>query len=228
MLLQAVANIGTDSAAIIPESMLIEFTESKNVAANGELYERAVDHIDNAVSKAVLTTQMPRGGASLAAAKVHDGVRRDILAADARRLSQTITHQLVKPMVDLTFGVQAVYPRSWLGLPADQDIKTFADVIAEVVDHGLEVGQDYVLDMLGIPAPAAGEAVLRPRTMLSGRVGADDPGADDVGQNRRISAEILDADARTGAFFLPIQRGRAARAGRAVNKNRGRLDWSRY
>ena len=227
-LLRAVASIGTDSAAIIPDSMVIEFIESKSVAQNGELYERAVDHIDNAISKAVLgqvlTTQMPRGGASLAAAKVHDAVRRDILASDARRLALTITNQLVMPMVQLTFGEQKAYPRFWLSVPPDQDVKTQSDVLAEMVDRGLEVGEDYVRDMLGIPAPAAGEAVLKPRTMLRETVGADDPDADDVSQDTRISAEIVNAD--TAFFYFPLRR---AGKGKAVKKSQARrLDWSKY
>jgi phage gp29-like protein len=78
-------------------------------------------------------------------------------------------------MVQLTFGEQQAYPRFWLSVPADQDVKTQSEVIADLVDRGLEVGQDYVRDMLGIPVPAAGEAVLRPKTTLSGSVG--------VGQN---------------------------------------------
>jgi phage gp29-like protein len=177
-LLTAIASIGTDSAAIIPDSMLIEFVGAKSVTQNGELYHRAVEYIDDSISKAVLgqtlTSGMPsRGGGSRAAAQVHDAVRRDILAFDVRRLSATITRDLVIPMVQLTFGEQPAYPRFWLSVPADQDLKTQSDVIAEMVDRGLEVGQDYVRDMLGIPVPAAGEAVLKPLSR----------GGQSVGQN---------------------------------------------
>jgi phage gp29-like protein len=175
-LLQAVANIGTDSAAIIPESMLIEFVEAKSVTQNGELYHRACEYIDDSLSKVVLgqtlTTQMPRqGGGSRAAAQVHDAVRRDILAYDARKLSLTLTNQLIKPMVDLTFGPQDAYPQFWLSMPADQDVKTQSEVIADLADHGLEIGQDYVRDVFGIPTPAPGEVVLKPKTSLSGNAG---------------------------------------------------------
>src|SRR5882757_3183237 len=52
-LLQAVSNIGTDAAAIIPESMLIEFTEAHQTGS-AELYERFCAYLDAQVSKAVL------------------------------------------------------------------------------------------------------------------------------------------------------------------------------
>src|ERR1700722_6782547 len=78
-LLNAVSRIGTDAAAIIPESMLIEFTEAHQTGS-AELYERFCEYLDSQVSKAVLgqtlTTEMPRaGGGSRAAAQGHDAVR---------------------------------------------------------------------------------------------------------------------------------------------------------
>ena len=84
-LLRAVANIGTDAAAIIPESMVIEFTQART-SASTDLYERFCQYMDNQLSKAVLgqtlTTELPRGSGSRAAAQVHEAVRRDILSAE--------------------------------------------------------------------------------------------------------------------------------------------------
>jgi phage gp29-like protein len=162
-LLRAVANIGTDAAAIIPESMIIEFIEARQTGST-DLYERFCDYIDRQVSQAVLgqtlTTDMPRGAGSRAAAQVHDGVRRDILGADARRLAATLTRDLVKPIVDLNLGPQKHYPHLQFALPDDQDAKTFADIIATLVDRGLKVGQKAVLDRLGLPQAAADDAIL--------------------------------------------------------------------
>jgi phage gp29-like protein len=66
-LLSAVANIGTDAAAIIPDSMLIEFTEARQTG-RAELYERFCEYLDRQVSKAVLgqtlTTDLPPGSGS--------------------------------------------------------------------------------------------------------------------------------------------------------------------
>ena len=98
-----------------------------------------------------------------AAAQVHDGVRRDILGADARRLAATLTRDLVKPVVDLNIGPQRHYPKLQFALPDDQDAKTFADIVAELVDRGLRVGQSAVLDRLGLPEPAANDSFWHPR-----------------------------------------------------------------
>ena len=165
-LLSAVANIGTDAAAIIPESMLIEFVETRG-NGGAELYERFCEYLDKQVSKAVLgqtlTTETPRdGGGSRAAAQVHDSVRRDIMESDARRLGATLTRDLVRPIVDLNLGPQRRYPRIALGLSADNDIKLFADIVAELADRGLRIGQRAVLQRLGLPEPAADEPLLEP------------------------------------------------------------------
>ena len=173
-LLSAVANIGTDAAAIIPESMLIEFVETRG-AGGAEVYERFCEYLDKQVSKAVLgqtlTTETPReGGGSRAAAQVHDTVRRDIMESDARRLGATLTRDLVRPIVDLNLGPQRRYPRIGLGLSADNDVKLFADMVAARADRGLRVGQREVLRRLGLPEPTAGEPLLEPAAALRQRL----------------------------------------------------------
>ena len=162
-LLNAVSRIGTDAAAIMPESMVIEFTEAHQNGSS-ELYQSFCQYLDSQVSKAVLgqtlTTEMPSGGGSRAAAEVHEGVRRDILNADARRLAATLARDLVRPIVELNMGAQTRYPKIELALPDDGDVKVFAEVVAMLADRGLRVGQKTILDKLGIAAAGEGEAVL--------------------------------------------------------------------
>jgi phage gp29-like protein len=164
-LLTAVANIGTDAAAIVPDSMLIEFVEARQTGT-AELYERFCEYLDRQVSKAVLgqtlTTEVQRNTGSRAAAQVHDAVRRDILAADARRLGETLTRDLVKPLVDLNCGPQKRYPHLDLLLPNDQDDRAFADIIAEMTDRGLRISQRTILDRLNLPAPGPDDEILTP------------------------------------------------------------------
>jgi len=68
----------------------------------------------------------------------------------------------VRPIVDLNLGPQRRYPRIALGLSADNDVKLFADMVAELADRGLRVGQREVLRRLGLPEPAADELLLEP------------------------------------------------------------------
>ena len=65
-LFRAVANIAGDCAAIIPESMVIDFVETKSVGATADLYKQRADWLDQQISKAVLgqtaTTDAVTGG----------------------------------------------------------------------------------------------------------------------------------------------------------------------
>lgn len=162
-LLRAVANIGTDAAAIIPESMQIEFTEARQ-GGSAELYQKFCEYLDAQVSKAVLgqtlTTEMTHSGGSRAAAEVHQAVRADILNADARRLAATLVRDLVRPIVDLNIGPLAKYPKVKLGLPEQNDLKAFAEIVTMLADRGLRISQKTMLDRLGIAEAGEGEAVL--------------------------------------------------------------------
>lgn len=189
-LLRAVASIGTDAAAIIPDSMMIEFADVGQKQASAEIYEKLCMYLDAAMSKLVLgqtlTTELPKGGGSRAAAQVHESVKSDILAYDARELSLTISRQLVKPLVDLNCGPQKKYPQFWLGLPDDQDAKVFADIIGAMVDRGLKIAQRTVLDKLGLPEAEAGDDLMVPLKSAGGDSSDDD--SDDDGADSALSA----------------------------------------
>ncbi len=162
-LLRAVANIGTDAAAIIPESMQIEFTEARQ-AGSAELYQRFCEYLDAQVSKAVLgqtlTTEMTHPGGSRAAAEVHQAVRADILNADARRLCGTLARDLVRPIVDLNLGPHTRYPKIKLGMPQHEDTKALVEIVAMLADRGLRISQKAMLEKLGIAEAGKDEAVL--------------------------------------------------------------------
>ncbi|OAM73752.1 DUF935 domain-containing protein [Devosia elaeis] len=164
VLLRAVANIGSDAAAIIPQNMLIEFVEAAKQGGATDLYEKLADWLDRQVSKAVLgqtlTTEVSSG--SLAAAKVHEDVRRDIMRSDARQLAATINRDLVRPLIDLNRGPQENYPRIVIGLPSNIDMKQYAEAVGQLVDRGMKVEQSVVRDKLGLPEPEPDADLLTP------------------------------------------------------------------
>lgn len=157
VLLRAVANIGSDAAAIIPMNMVIEFVEAaKSGGGSGtDIYEKLANWLDKQMSKAVLgqtlTTEV--SGGSLAAARVHDDVRRDIMRADARQLASALNRDIVRPLIDLNRGPQERYPRVTIGLPVSIDTKQFAEALGALIDRGLKVEQSVVRDRMGLPDP---------------------------------------------------------------------------
>jgi phage gp29-like protein len=175
-LLNAVANIGTDAAAIIPESMMIEFCESKQSQAHAESYLKCIEYLDKRLTIAVLgqelTTSLPRGAGSRAAAEVHDVVRRDIATDDARRLSATLSRDLVRPLIDLNRGPRIRYPNVRIGFAEEKDLALLAPAIGAFIDRGLRVSQKQIREIAGLDEPAAGEEILHPVERISSTDGS--------------------------------------------------------
>lgn len=160
-LVTAVANIGSDAAAVVPESMRIEFQEAGKASGGHELFQRLAEWLDKQVSKAILgQTMTSDDGSSLAQAKVHNDVRLDILAADARQLADTINRDLVIPFIQLNHGQRERYPRLRLPVPEPEDLTALADVLAKLVPLGLKVEGSVVRDKIGLPDPEDGAELL--------------------------------------------------------------------
>ncbi len=160
-LLRAVAGIASDAAAIIPESMMIEFIEAKN--AGTPSYENKARYIDEQVSKVVLgQTMTTDNGSSMAQAKVHDEVRMDIVEWDGRQLARTINRDLIAWAVALNFGAGAHRPWVEFPMPKREDVAVKSTALSQLVPLGLKVSQDDVREMVGLPAPAEGAELLVP------------------------------------------------------------------
>lgn len=170
-LLRAVASIGSDAAAIIPEGMAIEFIEAAR-SGSIDLYERLCRFLDDQVSKAVLgqtlTSDVSSAGGSRALGEVHDEVRRDIMRSDAKQLAATLNRCLVRPIVDLNRGPQKNYPRILIGLPDELSTMQKIEALDKVVPLGVDVEVSLVRDLLGFPEPENRAAVLRPAAATGG------------------------------------------------------------
>lgn len=181
-LINAVANIGSDAAAVLPDSMRIDFQEAGRATGGQELFENLASWLDKQTSKAVLgQTMTADDGSSQSQAQVHNEVRGDILRSDARQLENTLNRDLVKPFIDLNFGPQQVYPRIQLLVREAEDIAGLADALEKLVPLGLRVEQSVVRDKLGIPEPAKNAELLVPPMQAAPVV----PGTRDSAVNRQ-------------------------------------------
>lgn len=174
-LFRAVANIAGDMAAIIPESMMIEFIESGNVGAGHSMYKERADWLDMQISKAVLgqtaTTDAVTGG--LGSGKEHGDVRSDIKRADARALAAVLNRDLIRVWVQLEFGPQTAYPQLKIEEEEQEDLKAFAEALGPMVDRGLEVDQGEIRSRFSLPEPKAGAKLLRPASSGAPQTPAD-------------------------------------------------------
>ncbi|WP_010142211.1 DUF935 domain-containing protein [Oceanicola sp. S124] len=161
---RAVANIAGDCAAIIPDSMSIDFIEAKSLGSSTEHYEKRADWLDKQISKAVLgqtaTTDAVTGG--LGSGKEHREVQEDIERADARALAAILNRDLIRPWVDLEYGPQSAYPRLVIARAEQEDLAAFSTALAPLVQVGLKVRQAEVRSKFGLSDPEAGDDILAP------------------------------------------------------------------
>jgi phage gp29-like protein len=166
-LMRAVTGIGHNAAGIIPDSMKIEFTE----AAKGThdpfmaMYNTCEALQSKAILGGTLTSQpSSSGGGAYALGNVHNEVRHDLKASDARQLAGTLTRDIVYPIHALNHG--AADPRRAPRLAFDvreiDDLKVMSEALPKLVGIGVQVPASYPNLKLGIPLPKEGEAVLTP------------------------------------------------------------------
>jgi phage gp29-like protein len=165
-LLRAMQMIGTDSAAVIPKEMEVQFLEAKGTGG-GTLFQATAEYWDKQTSKIVLgQTMSSDDGASLSQAKVHQEVRREIRDADARAVASTITRDLIIPFVQLNYGPQDKYPRCAFRSPEPEDTLKLAQMAAVLVDIGVPIQASELRDRCGFSEPDEDADLCKPAAVV--------------------------------------------------------------
>ncbi|MXX17504.1 MAG: DUF935 family protein, partial [Gammaproteobacteria bacterium] len=179
ILRRAVANIATDAAAIVPESMLVEFIESGGTAAHADLYAHLLWYCDASMSKGILgqtltTDTGESGGGSYSLGKVHDEVREDIEHSDAKQLGATLTRCIAMPIVQLNRGTRPVYPKIVIG----REERVTPEILSESLSKmkGLRVKAQEIRETLHLSEPEDGDEVLVVGSGVEGSEEPADPG----------------------------------------------------
>lgn len=161
-LLRAVRSIASDAAAVIPMGMELEFAKVEGQHGTA-VFGGLLEYVDKQVSKIVvgqtLTADVGTSG-SLAQAQVHNEVRRDILRADGRQISNTVSRDLIHVFVSMNFGPQPVYPRVAYPVADPEDVKALADGVAKLLPYGLKVEQREIRGKFGLSEPEEGADLL--------------------------------------------------------------------
>ena len=159
-LLRAVSSIANDAAAIIPESMLIEFHQVTGTQGE-KVFGSLIDYTDDKVSLVVLgQTMTSEDGSSYGQAKIHDKVRLDIAQADARQLAQTVNRDIIRWFVAMNFGPQPLYPKVEWPITEPEDMAAISSAVATLVPLGLKVSQREMRDKLGLSEPQSDDELL--------------------------------------------------------------------
>lgn len=163
-LLRAVSEIGHNAAGIIPQGMKIDF---QSAAVGSEVPFGAMwDRMDAVQSKVILgqTLSASEGRhGTQALGNVHNEVRMDIRNADARQVEGTLKRQLIHPLAML--NIPGADPKRLPSLQFEtreaEDLALYAEALPKLAGAGVQIPVKWANDMLRIPEPMDGEAVLK-------------------------------------------------------------------
>ncbi|MDH5524454.1 MAG: DUF935 domain-containing protein [Desulfobulbaceae bacterium] len=216
-LLEAIDAIQQETGVKIPDTMSIDLLEATR---GGKVtYETLCDYMDRQISKAVLSQTASTEGTpgKLGNDDAQDGVRQEIVKADADLLCEVLNETVVRWIADFNHPNLADYPQLRIRTAEEQDLKALADRDKVLVkDIGLPVAKRYFYDTYGIPEPEKGAEVV------GGQIaGGRDPGNDlggyfaeaDLDMSPAPTLDALGAktlaQADMGKFMQPIERALA-------------------
>ena len=159
-LMQALVQLGSDAAGMIPATAAIEFIEA-NKTSSSDVFERLARYCDEQTSKAILgqTLTSDSGGGSYAQSKTHNEVRHDLTFADCAALESTLRDDLIRPLVLFNFGETSRLPSIKFDCEIPEDLKLLAEIFSELSSMGVPLPLSHIYERFGIPAPRDGEAV---------------------------------------------------------------------
>ncbi|MGC8841161.1 MAG: phage portal protein family protein [Candidatus Sumerlaeaceae bacterium] len=164
-LAEALERLREHAGIIVPESVSVELLESRRTATGASPFRELADWCNDKISKVVLgqtlTTSEGRRSGSLALGRVHEAVRHDYLAADARALAEVLSRQLVRWIVDFNFGTESPAPLFAFDVEEPFDSQAELEVDRGLVQLGVPLGLDYFYRKYRRPIPSASTRKLK-------------------------------------------------------------------
>lgn len=170
ILRRAIASLGHDVGAVIPENMQIEIINALTGTGNITLYEHLADYIDKQISKAVLGQTMSadaEGGQYKG--DLHNEIRLTIAKADAKALAATIQRDLIVPYIDANYGAQSTYPELKIAVPEPEDFPALVEALEKLVPLGFRVKTDELYTKLNLTRPTDDDEILTIASSSSGQ-----------------------------------------------------------
>lgn len=124
-LLAALQAIATDSGIVVPEGMAIDLLQ---LAGQGADFAGVCRYMDGAIAKIILSQTMTTdSGSSHAQSKTHEGVKLEVVKADADLLSDSFNAGPARWWTDLNFGPDVASPQVVRVVEEEEDLKAAAD-----------------------------------------------------------------------------------------------------
>ncbi len=176
-LLSMLESLGTSAVGIFSRAVELQVIEA-NRGRPGPPYQSLIEFLNREMSKAwlgqTLTTDIAGQSGSVAASRVHETVRQDLLADDLRKESHTLRRDLLTPLTRLQFGPDVPVPHVRRMPRQSADKTDLAGALDLAINRlGLAVSRAWAHEALGIPQAEAKEPEV-PGRRRGPRVATDD------------------------------------------------------
>lgn len=152
------------------------------IATSGIDFEKMPGRMDEAIAKIILSqTMTTQNGSSLSQARVHEGVKQEIVKADADLLTDSFTAGPARWWTDLNYGPDVAAPRLVRIIEEEEDLKAQAETDESLSRLGWRRTEDSFRDTYGdgyeysppTPAVAPADKPADPNTPPASFAAAD-------------------------------------------------------
>ncbi|MFQ5818134.1 MAG: DUF935 family protein, partial [Terriglobia bacterium] len=171
--LEAAEAINEETAVAIPENFQIvsELLEASRAGSTDVFLTLADQLCNNEIARVILgqtlTQRGSEGGGSRALGEVHQQVRFEKIAADARDLMAVVNDQLLRWLFLFNFGPDVPTPRWAIALQPPEDLRERIAIDERLARLGLPIPLTYAQRTYSIPAAIPGETTLASSNTLS-------------------------------------------------------------
>jgi len=165
--LEAAEAINAETAVAIPENFQIvsELLQAARTGATDVFLTLADQLCNNEIARVILGATLTQraseaGYGSRALGEVHQQVRFEKVAADAKDLMAVINDQLLRWLFLFNFGPDVPSPRWTIALDPPEDLRARIEIDERLARLGLPIPRTYAQRTYSIPAPAPDEPTL--------------------------------------------------------------------
>ena len=161
-----VRNFGSDGGALFTDAVQVELLQAANTG--GDVYFKLLQYTADAITKVILGQTASSGdSAGLSGGDAQSRVRRDILEADAKLISATLTAQLARPWSLFNYGPAVPAPKISAVLDESEDLVQTSTILVNLKNAGFsadpaEISERFGFQLVGVPAaplPAMGPTI---------------------------------------------------------------------
>lgn len=156
-------NMGSAGWAAFPEGTNLTLHSAGNLGTQSpqaDLLDRADTNCDLLILGQTLTSEMPAQSGSFAAAKVHAGVKGEVIQALANSVADVLNNQLIPSILRLNYGDDSEPPCFEPREKKQEDMKANAERDAILMTAGVVMPKAWFYERHEIPLPKDGEEVI--------------------------------------------------------------------